>query len=869
VSGTNPRPNPRSRPISFARLAWRFRWILAVLVVIAITFVSFNYVSLRNELRSLKEEPTDNLQWNVTQLELDAVRLEKSARLAVAQPQADLNDLRKSFDLFFSRATTLIDGTTFARLGLSEATGPLLSQMQLFLDDTTPKIDGPDEDLRAALPEVVNAVEALRMDIRAMAIEVIELTAVRDETRRADLSVILQRTGISGLTLALLLTFLLAMVLSLNAQSERRRQELRRAKSRLEATVRSALDAVIVAGQDGRVIDFNPAAARIFGYTRDEAVGQSLGTLMVQPQHRARNATAVDHMANRALMNLVDTGRVQMTAVHKSGATFPVEMAIASEKGPDGTIFIAFMRDISDQKQAETALVAARDEALAADRTKTNFIAVMSHEMRTPLNGVIGALDIMGRSALDEKQGQFLNLARGAAEQLLRHVNDVLDISRIDTGFVALADEYFDLPAQATKLADILRPAAQKKRNSLEVQVLSDFPILRGDPFRVNQIIQNFLMNAIKFTEDGSITVEVEVQGRFEDKVEVEVRVIDTGIGIAEEDLDRVFLDFVMVDSSYQRSSEGTGLGLSISRRLARVMGGDVGVESAPGEGSCFWLRLPLALAQMAGPDGTQQNQLPIVPPPVRQLDVLIVEDNETNRLIAVEMLGYLGHKATIAVDGLEGVEHARAKRFDVILMDLSMPKMDGWTAAAAIRENGASKDSRIIALTAHVNADRKDHFQASCIDGWLTKPLSINALAAALDQQDSPIARDEGTASPHAPAEPVLDPEWLGSLKSMSGDLAVRRVLASMQTQMDEIVSSILSGLSEQPLSEISALCHQGAGAAAVTGAVRLHRRLSAMEASCNASDRAALQKLAADLESIWQETWASLDATFLSSDD
>lgn len=865
--GQSPRSKPRSRRFSFARLAWRFRWILAALVVIAITFVAFNYVSLRNELRSLKEEPTDNLQWNVTQLELDAVRLEKSARLAVAQPQADLNDLRKSFDLFFSRATTLIDGTTFAQLGLSDATGPLLNRMQLFLDETTPKIDSPDEDLRAALPGVVAATEALRMDIRATAIEVIELTAVRDNSRREDLSVILQKTAVSGLTLALLLIFLLAMVLSLNAQSERRRQELRRAKSRLEATVRSALDAVIVAGQDGRVIDFNPAAARIFGYTRDEAVGQSLGTLIVQPQHRARNATAVDHMANKALMNLVDTGRVQMTAVHKSGATFPIEMAIASEKGPDGTIFIAFMRDISDQKEAEAALVAARDEALAADRTKTNFIAVMSHEMRTPLNGVIGALDIMGRSALDEKQGKFLNLARAAAEQLLRHVNDVLDISRIDTGFVALADEYFDLPAQATKLADILRPAAQKKRTSLEVNVLSDFPILRGDPFRVNQIIQNFLMNAIKFTEDGSIVVEVEVQGRFEDRVEVEVRVIDTGIGIAEDDLDRIFLDFVMVDSSYQRSSEGTGLGLSISRRLARVMGGDVGVESTLGEGSCFWLRLPLALAQMAGAVGAQENR-PIVPPPVRKLDVLIVEDNETNRLIAVEMLGYLGHKATIAVDGLEGVEQARKKRFDVILMDLSMPKMDGWTAAAAIRENGASIDSRIIALTAHVNPDRKDHFQASCIDGWLTKPLSINALAAALDQQDTRIAQDKDTAPAHEREEPVLDAEWLESLKSMSGDLAVRRVLASMKTQMDKIVSAILSGLSDQPLTEISALCHQGAGAAAVTGAVRLHKRLSAMEASCNASDRAALHKQAVDLESIWQETWESLDAAFLSSE-
>jgi PAS domain S-box-containing protein len=406
VFGHSPRPKTRSRRFSFARLAWRFRWILAALVVIAITFVAFNYISLRNELRSLKEEPADNLQWNVTQLELDAVRLEKSARLAVAQPQADLDDLRKSFDLFFSRATTLIDGTTFARLGLSEETWPLLNRMQLFLDETTPKIDSSEEDLRAALPEVAAATAALRMEIRSAAIELIELTAVRAETRREDLSTILQRTAISGLTLALLLTFLLAMVLSLNAQSERRRQDLRRAKSRLEATVRSALDAVIVAGPDGRVTDFNPAAARIFGYTRAEAIGQSLATLIVQPQHRARNATAVDQMANKALMNLVDKGRVQMTAVNKSGAKFPVEMAIASEKGPDGTILIAFMRDISDQKEAEAALVAAR-KVLGNKRDIPLYVSVTVEQTGTLLVGSSIAAVVAENAALRTRLAAF------------------------------------------------------------------------------------------------------------------------------------------------------------------------------------------------------------------------------------------------------------------------------------------------------------------------------------------------------------------------------------------------------------------------------------------------------------------------------
>jgi PAS domain S-box-containing protein len=855
-------------------------------VMIAVAFVAVAVLSmqLRTELRALQQEPVDSLQWNVTQLELDVVRLEAAATLALAQPETDLADLRKRYDLFFSRAGTVRQGTMFARLGLSDTVRPLTARMQRFLDSTTPLIDSPDENLRAALPQVVASVGALRQDMRTMAIHVIDVNAAQQDARRAKLSDILRMTAIASFALIALLMALLALALGLNSQAVRRSREVQRVTSRLAATVGTSLDAVVVAGMDGRVIDFNDAAERIFGYARAEAIGQPLGTLIVPPRHQAAHDAGMTRIKATGVKHVVDAGRIQITAVRKSGEEFPVELSIASNEGPDGIIFIAYLRDISDAQKAEAALVAARDEAQAAERTKTNFIAVMSHEMRTPLNGVIAALEIIGRTTLDAKQDRFLGLARSSAKQLLHHVNDVLDISRIDAGFMAVADDRFDLPALIATLIDPLRPTATQRNTQLDVRLLSDFPRLQGDPFRLGQILQNFVMNAIKFTKAGSITIEAEVHGITGDQADIEFRVTDTGIGITDADQARIFEDFVMVDPSFGRSGEGTGLGLAISRRLARAMEGEIGVESSWGEGSCFWLRLPLTVAgdiaidrpaPVAEPMSAPASKLvpalarmplpapPLVIPAARALDILVVEDNATNRIVMEEMLLHLGHRVTLAVDGIKGVNQARARRYDVILMDLSMPLMDGWTATAAIRADGASQVSRIIAVTAHAHPDRMDRFADSEFDSWLTKPLSTRALSAALLPDPAPRTPVEDAGMKGSALPPLVDTDRLAELTAITDPQSLQRLLGRFRSDMENTIAAMTAGSGTLPLAALATICHEGASAAAVIGASRLHYHLARMEAACRDNDRTFMQASLGESHEIWSNTWASLAVT------
>ncbi|NUB46460.1 PAS domain S-box protein [Fertoebacter nigrum] len=835
------------------------RWLrsaMVVLIVLAFVAIVVLAAQLRGELRLLQEEPVDSLHWNVTQLELDVVRLEAAATLAQAVPMADLADLRKRFDLFYSRADTVTKGTMFLRLGLSETVTPLKSRMQAFLDDTAALIDGDEAALRAALPEVEDALGALRLDLRAAVIQVIDVNAALQDARRAKLSDVVQMIALASVALIALLLGLLGMVVTLNRQAGRRAREVQRITSRLAATVGTSLDAVVVAGMDGRVIEFNAAAETIFGYARAEAIGQPLANLIIPPHHRAAHDAGMERMKTTGVRHVVDAGRIRITAMRKSGEEFPVELSIASNDSPEGMIFIAYLRDISDARRAEAALVAARDEAQAAERTKTSFIAVMSHEMRTPLNGVIGALEVLGRTPLEPKQERFLTLARTSAKQLLRHVNDVLDISRVDAGHAGLLDDRFDMPALVATLVDPLRPVAGQKNNRIDVRLLGDFPPLQGDPFRIGQILQNFISNAIKFTEDGSITVEAEVQRMNGSQVEVELRVTDTGIGIAEPDQDRIFEDFVMVDPSYGRSVGGTGLGLAISRRLARAMGGEVGVESAEGEGSCFWLRLPLRSAAdptvVAVSDATpHQSQASPA------LDVLVVEDNETNRIVLEEMLHHLGHRVTLAVDGGDGVEKARARRFDVILMDLSMPLMDGWTAATAIRLLGASQHSRILAVTAHARPDQTDRLEEAGLDGWLTKPLSTASLTEALTRDH---AAGASPATDH-PLETFLDAERLDDLRRIANQAGLHRILQKFRTDIERTLATIdVDGETASP-ADLAAVAHAGVGAAAVVGASRLSRELASLEAACLVGDATAMKAHRAGLPAIWLGTLAALD--------
>ncbi|MEN3972063.1 ATP-binding protein [Sphingomicrobium sp. XHP0235] len=363
-------------------------------------------------------------------------------------------------------------------------------------------------------------------------------------------------------------------------------------------------------------------------------------------------------------------------------------------------------------------------EASALAAAKADFLAVMSHEIRTPLNGVIGFADLLLLDEeLNEEQRHRVEIISSAGAMLLSIVNEVLDQSKMEAGMMELAEADFALETLVDNCVSVVRPAAAAQGLSLPAIVdpaCADF--YRGDEGRIRQILLNLLNNAVKFTASGSVTIRAAPHGG-----QLRFTVSDTGKGIAQGDLERLFAPYTQADASIARDYGGTGLGLSISRRLADLMGGSIHVASTLGKGSTFTLDLPLA-------EGAAPEQAALANTDMRPASILLVEDVPMNQEMAATLLRAMGHKVTIADDGLAALDAARAHRFDCILMDIQMPGMDGVTAARAIRSLPAPHgDVPIVALTANSLPEQLATYRRAGMGAHVAKPIKRDALTAAL----------------------------------------------------------------------------------------------------------------------------------------
>ncbi|WP_225028367.1 ATP-binding protein [Xinfangfangia pollutisoli] len=834
----------------FATLARAARPVLIVVLCGTLLLLGALGLRIQSALVSLRSEATDNLYWNLSQLEVDLVRLSEEIRVNVADPAAPLDELRRRHDLFYSRAQNVIHGNGLTRAGLEDLSQSLGRNLEAYLASETPLIDGPDAVLRQNLPAMAGRLVQLREDIRQTSIRLIERLARLSDERRAAVALLVQQMALAMATTIGLLISLLALVILLNRAAIREGRMTVQMSRQLKATVDSALDAIVVVDDHGRIIQFNASAESTFGYARDEVMGHpASGLLIAEDLIAEADGGGAARLGGMDDLRLVDAGRFQTQALHRTGRAFPIELSISSAEGDEGRIFIAFLRDISARRAAETALTRARDEALAAEKTKTEFLAVMSHEMRTPLNGVIASLEIASRKASDPEQARFIALAQESANLLLRHANDVLDITRMEGGGMRFAAESFDLQSHLSDLVEMVRPICTERGIALDFQMLTPSARLCGDPFRLGQIVQNFLSNAIKFVGQGRITVEAEANPLEDGRREVEIRVIDTGPGIALADQERIFQDFVMLDPSFHRAGGGAGLGLAISRRLAEAMGGALGVESEPGQGSCFWLRLPLPLAAVQAAAEPLQPGGPALP----AQDILVVEDNATNRAVLEEMLRHLGQRIVLASDGAKGAAEAAARRYDLILMDISMPVMDGLEATRLIRADGASRAARIVAVTAHSLPGDLDRFRAAGMDDVLVKPLSHAALRQILVGRALPEDRPEAM---------LLDRGRISDLKIAVGAETFARLaqgfLRDAEAQAQRVVQE-----AGQPGTDadLAAICHEASGVAAVFGAQKLQAHLSGAERALrDGQGQAARARLIAETLPLWAQTRAAV---------
>ncbi|MBX7249990.1 MAG: response regulator [Caulobacteraceae bacterium] len=382
---------------------------------------------------------------------------------------------------------------------------------------------------------------------------------------------------------------------------------------------------------------------------------------------------------------------------------------------------------------------AERARAERASAAKSDFLATVSHEIRTPMNAVISGAELLRRTNLTSEQADHVGMLLDAGDVLMGVLNDVLDISKIEAGKMTLEAADLDLPAKLHGLVRLWEPRARDKGVAMTLHAAAGLPErARTDPLRLQQILFNLLSNAVKFTDAGSIALSA---GRDGQRLWFEVR--DTGCGMAPEIIERLFASFEQADAGTTRRYGGTGLGLTISRRLAELMGGDLTVSSTPGEGSTFRLELPFVAAAASADSGAGVGEAETAPASAAALKVLVAEDHEVNRRIVSLFLQPLGCTLTMVENGREALDLASVEAFDVILMDMQMPVMDGLDAARAIRQGGGpNAHAPIIALTANALDHHRTAWAGAGVETFLTKPVDPRALTAAVLAAGSARAR-------------------------------------------------------------------------------------------------------------------------------
>jgi len=512
-------------------------------------------------------------------------------------------------------------------------------------------------------------------------------------------------------------------------------QNLKESQKYIQNLINSSMDVIVSVDRDRNIITFNRAAEETFGYSSAEICGKHVDILYA---NKGDGNKVHEHVMKKGFVD------IEIENKKKNGETFPARISASGLKNDEGEIIgvVGVSRDITEQKQIEIErqtyqtnlekkveerteeLVVAKDEAEYANKMKSEFLANMSHEIRTPMNGVLGMTGLLLDTRLTPEQRDYADTVKNSGEALLTVINDILDFSKIEAGRLDIESVEFNLRQIIEDTMELMAMDAHGKGLEMVSFIPDDVPMeLVGDPGRLRQILTNVVNNAIKFTENGEISLHLYNEKETDDTIDVRVEIADTGIGIDQKTQKTIFDSFTQADGSTTRRFGGTGLGLSISKQLLELMSGDISVKSEAGKGSIFTITVPF----------TKQKQAELIPyhdgNGLADFKVLIVDDNKTNRDLLVGLTNQWKMVNYCASDGIQGLELLKSaqregKPFDIIFLDLLMPRMDGLEMAKIIQKSEGLSDVKILLLTSHGQGIDSETMTEHNISKMLTKPI-------------------------------------------------------------------------------------------------------------------------------------------------
>jgi PAS domain S-box-containing protein len=506
------------------------------------------------------------------------------------------------------------------------------------------------------------------------------------------------------------------------SESRSFQQRLEQRERDYQTLYEQASEAIFLLDLKGRILDANPMATEILGYELDQFL------TMDPRQMITRDPDEVWDRLRRVARG--ETVRLELNLRTGTGREITADL---SARLLEGGRILAMLRDNTERTAMEAALRSAKEEAEQASQAKSEFLANMSHEIRTPLGGIIGMTDMILGGALKDQQTEYVKGIKEASRSLLEIINDILDFSKIEARKMEIVNEPFHLRERLEIVAGTFRLSAMEKDLDLLIEIPDELEDeYMGDSCRLGQVLSNLVSNAVKFTDSGSVRMRVDAVARREDRAELEFSVTDTGIGISEKDQDRLFDVFSQLEPSLNKRYRGTGLGLAISKRLVEMMGGEISIRSREGEGSRFSFVLELPFAE-ARQDADEENSAKSTV----SRRVLLAEDNELNQEFLTFFLEDAGHMVRVAGNGLEVLEALNQESFDVVLMDIQMPEVDGMEATARIRrgETAAPAQIPIVALTAYAMKGDRERMLAAGMNDYLSKPVDMESLFRIIEE--------------------------------------------------------------------------------------------------------------------------------------